>query len=687
MWNTISSVLLTIEVFLLVSYAIARLLHKKINETVLFVTLVFVTNLALYFIPYCYKLIELQQYDNIVFELLACITGAIKLFAGDIKPEQVSAFTNVAPIYEYTYMLGALLAILATVSAAIDVFSGSLANALRLSKRLNADACDIVVGNSPEAISYANNSDNSVLLLSDDVSRDAAVALIADKHVVLRRNFTDKLLRSRILGNKTKFNIVIPKQDKYLEYMDTFIQYKQKGGKVKNISLYVEVDEAKAHTIRRELVEKNGMGECIFTFSRQEILAHNLMENYPITEFLPSDFVDEDASIKADKEINVYFLGFTELSQEIYRQSILNNQLVSYVGEEYKVKPINYHLWDKNIDAKEWAIDGLKHALDKLAESKDQYFELPEMPYVAHVEDMTPYMRDNLEILADRLRKADTYNIVVVDTNNVYRNIDTASRITSMMDGYHNYHMFVCSDIYAVNSAHTTYYGDYSKIYSHNIVVNDALSMTAKGINVVYTKRAAKADEIARPDFDEYIATKAEKSWRDMNYFTMTSNIYSAMNLRVKLNLLGLTYTEGNEPEGWNLISQKYGKENKEYKYDEYFTRSKRNSLLAQEHARWNAYHLLQEFMPMTKEQVKFKGLSDKGEVLFVTKNMDAKKHSCLTTFKGLSQLDAHKVKIAEEQTGMEHKADEFEVYKYDEMLIEAAGDLAQKLNFQIWEK
>ena len=686
MWHTISSILLAIEVFLLISHAIARLLHKKINETVLFVTSVFVANLALYLVPYCYKLIELQQYDNIIFELLACITGAIKLFAGDIKPEQVAAFTNVAPVYEYTYMVGALLAILATVSAAIDVFSGSLANALRLSKRLNAAACDIVVGNSPEAINYANNSENVVLLLSDDVSRDAAVALIADKHVVLRRNFTDKFLRSRILGSKTKFNIIIPMQDKYLEYMDTFIQYKQKGDKIKDISLYVEVDETKSHTIRREVVEKSGMEECIFTFSRQEILVHNLMENYPVTEFLPSDFVDQDASIKADKEINVYFLGFTELSQEIYRQSILNNQLVSFVDGEYKVKPINYYLWDKKIDTNEWSIDGLKHAMDKLAESRDKYFELPEMPYVAQVEDKTPYLRDNLEILVDRLHKPNTYNMVFVDTNNVYRNIDTASRITSMMDGHHNYHMFVCSDIYAANGVHTTYYGDFSKIYSHNVVVNDALSMTAKAINAVYTERAAKEEEKARPDFKEYIAVKAEKSWNSMNYFTMTSNIYSAMNLRVKLNLLGLTYRVGDKAEECKLVAEKYGKENRDYGYEEYFVRSIRNSLLAQEHARWNAYHLLLEFMPMSIAQVKAK-IDDKGEVSFVGKKMDAKRHSCLTTFKGLSQLDAYKAKMAKEMTGQDHKPCEYEVYKYDEMLIEVAGELLENLNCQVWEK
>lgn len=686
MWNIISIIVLVLELLLLVGHIIGRLCHKKINETVQFLALVFLMNLALYLVPYLYQVIELGNRDNFIFGILECITGSIKLFVGDVKTSEVASFALTAPAYSYAYLAGTLLALIATVSAVVEAFSGTLINRARLSKSLNKDTCDLVVGNSSMALCYARQYPNSVLLLPDDVSREATVALIEDGYVVLRRNFSKRLLMSRLLRPDTRYNVIIPRSgDEDLTYVDTFIDYLQQTAQPKNVFLYVEVEEHKAHTIRREVIENSGLEECIFTFSREEIMAHHIIENHPITEYIPLDFVDEDASIKTDAEINMYFLGFGSLSQEIYRQSILNNQLVSFVGGTYTLKPINYYLWDKGIDSHVWSIDGLKNALTAMAKHQEDYLPLPELPYNTKVEDFTPHLRDNLEKLVDRIKKDNTYSVIVIDTGDNYRNIDTASRIKSMMDGLDNYHLFVQSEVYAKDDHFTTYYGDYSKVYNHNVVVNDDLAYIAKAINAIHAEKSME-DKRNEPDFWQQVEAKAEASWRRMNYFTMTSNVYAALNLRTKVNLLGLSYEQSESAEDCHLVTEKYGREPREYKYAEYFDRSVRNSLLAQEHVRWNTYHLMQEFMPMTLAQIKINSIED-GDVSFVTKNMAAMRHSCLTTFKGLDALGEHKAKLATEATGKEHKAEEYDVYKYDEMLITSAEKLLTKLKCKVYSK
>ena len=134
------------------------------------------------------------------------------------------------------------------------------------------------------------------------------------------------------------------------------------------------------------------------------------------------------------------------------------------------------------------------------------------------------------------------------------------------------------------------------------------------------------------------------------------------------------------------LLHQRYARKADGYTYEEYFVRSKRNALLAQEHARWNAYHLLAEFVPMEKAAITVK--AHKGDsVKFNTKNMAAKKHCCLTTFCGLDALGQYLAQLADGQTGKKHTAEEYDVYVYDEMLLMAADALMAKLGFTIIER
>ncbi|MBR2901743.1 MAG: hypothetical protein IKC38_00815 [Clostridia bacterium] len=683
MWNIISMVVFALEVLLLVGYIVGRICNRKINKTVLFLSLVFVMNLALYLVPFLYRVIELGESDNLVFGMLECITGSIKLFLGEVETDKVSDFALAAPNYVCAYLMGTLLALIATISAAIEAFSNTIRNRACLARAMAKPTCDMVLGSCDMALEYARHCDNAVLLIGEDTTREAAVALMEDGYVVWRRNFSVRLLQSRLFGSKTRYNIICPLQgESGLKHIDTFIEYKGSEQASDNIFMYVEVEDGRSDTIRQEVVERSGFEECITTFSRNELLARSFTEEHPVTEHMPRHMFAEDASVKPDSKINVYLLGFSALSGELYRQSIMNNQLVCYRDGAYHVLPVNYYVYDTDVDDNVWMIGGLKRTLNKMSKNSQDYLPMPEMPYNTEIVEGNPYLRDTLSDIADKIASEPSYNYLFVDTGDAYRNINTCSRLRTMLHGAANYHMFVCSDVYARDDENVTYYGDFSKIYNHNVIVNDSLNFMAQMVNQVYVERNLAASGTC-PDSKEQVEEIARQKWCSLSYFTMSSNIYAAMNLKLKLNLLGLTFVNDQRADGAGLIRQEYAREERDYQYQEYFVRSKRNALLAQEHARWNAYHLMLEFLPMALKDMEVVEKDD-GSFKVKTKDMDAKRHSCLTTFMGLHELGEYQAKLLHDKTGKDYTPGDFDVYCYDEMLIVSAEQLMAELRSSV---
>lgn len=683
MWNLISLVILAVEIVLLTSFVVGKFRNKKLNETFVFLGLVFLVNLALYLVPFFYNL-ACQAERNYVFDLLECITGAVKLFLGSVDTGAVSDFTLVVPSFTYTYLLGALLALLATVSATIEAFGHTISNSFRLAAALKQPCCDLVLGGGEVALHYAKSCANAVLLLGDGADKDAAVALMEKGYAVLRKGLSAEFLNSRYLNGKTRYNIVCPQeQEAYFGYLDTFIAYKKAHPQEKQLYLFVEVDEGKTETIRREIIEKSGFQECITTFSSLELMARTLVEQYPVPRFLPAEFLDDDASVKADKKINLFLLGFGELSEQIYRQSVRTNQLVKFEDGQYRVLPVCYRIYDPQEEA--WSVGGTEKVLQELAQNREAYFPLPELPCQTQWNRRTPYSRATLLELNRAIRERNSFSYVVVDTGDMYRNIETGSRLRSMLEGTGSYHIFIRSDSgYIQDDERITYYGDFSQVYTHDIIVSDGLAAMAKKLNEVYARQQMK-EKAEEADFEAQVAQAAADSWNAMNYFTMYSNIHAAMSLRLKLNLLGLNYVRDGKGENTGLIQEKYQRREGSYDYSEYFTRSKRNALLAQEHARWNAYHLLAEYLPMEREAITVKSAQE-GKVRFNTKNVPARRHACLTTYQGLNDLSGWLAEEAGKLTDTAHDPAEYDFYVYDEMLLLSAAELMEELGYSITE-
>ena len=152
MWNTLSILIFTLETLLLLGFLIRKFWKKERNLTAFFLTAVFALDLALYAVPCLHG-----REGNLLLGLLGCVGASLKLFVGEANVSAVSEFAAEVPMFTYAYLLGWALSVLATVNAALEAFGRQIRNHFRLHRALRQPVCDIVVGNSQQALQYAKN--------------------------------------------------------------------------------------------------------------------------------------------------------------------------------------------------------------------------------------------------------------------------------------------------------------------------------------------------------------------------------------------------------------------------------------------------------------------------------------------------------------------------------------------------
>lgn len=678
MWHMITVSILVVELALLLFFIIGKFKKRNLNEAALFLAVVFIVNLALHYVPFLYKVLVLKTEHNYLIGLIDSFGASLKLFVGEPNVESIEDFADAVPLFTYVYFLGLAMALLATVSTAIEVFNHTLHNSLRLAKLMKQESCEIVLGNSAKALQYAKVH-NAVVVLDESVSKDMAVKLMEEGYAVLRKGFTESFLRYRRFQSTTRYNIICPGSEPVLERIDTFIACRKANPQADNFHFYAEVEEESADTVRREIIEKSGFGAWISTFCTNELLAKVFAERNPITRYIPKDFVEEGA-IKPDAKLNIFLLGFGKLSKQLYRQCILMNQLVTPVDGEYKLLPVHYYICDTGVDTDIWCIDGLRDALQELDPAK--HFPLPELPYETKVISKDPASRNVLNTIKKQVQRSNSYTMVLVCTDEDCCNIDIGAKLKTELLGNSNYRIFVRSESpFVQNDGPITYFGKTQDVLTHDIIVNDSQSYIAKKVDEVYIAQSIKK-QTGKPVDPEEVRKKAAEKWNGYSFFRRQTNIAAARNLRVALNLLGLDLKSDGAGKNISLIKEHYPRKDS-YEYSEYLQPSLRSALMAQEHARWNAFHLLNEYLPMEKSAITRIPVKEGEKPGFDTKNDAAKKHCCITTHPGLDQLSSYLA----EKAGGEYTAEDYEYYIYDEMLITSASELLEKIACSVTEK
>jgi hypothetical protein len=369
-------------------------------------------------------------------------------------------------------------------------------------------------------------------------------------------------------------------------------------------------------------------------FSYHQLIAQQLILEYPLTSFLPKQFIDTEKATLDEGTIQYHLLGFGRTNLEIYRHLFVTNQFPpkasKFFGKEitnYNKPTIEYNIYR---DPTNSTITVPKFTTPTI--SKKDY--LPPPPISVATEEISTTFHDAAFVthFDKHLKKSDPYHVLIIAFDDDVMNLRVLQQVLSYLieKRLHHYHLFVqitnrdyvqTSQLFKQKNVIAFGFGDYG--YSLNQITNP-----------IFTKIASQIQSTLNPavPFDSLVSEEKE------------SLLYEAISLRFKLNLMGLDLavqtrglTEANFLKRYDQDEQAaFHRTHPRAKNDADLNRYKpvakklRNLLARQEHLRWTANQITKGYIPMSLEEM----VSSKSYV-----DHQVKKDARLTSFEGLFDL------------------------------------------------
>lgn len=493
-------------------------------------------------------------------------------------------------------------------------------------------------------------------------------------------------------------------------------------GEVKNQSAFAEqVKKSKGH---------------LTLLNRYEQIAFDFVDKYPLTRFMTDKHIDYDCGLVNDGvNVNVIFVGFGPTNRRIFLRTVSDAQFFTRVYGKIKHKKVNYFVYDKS-DAyndknlnqtyfrysrefyKEYLryVEEMKKVGVKEGDKAWGYLPLPDYPandwfnpelnnsiaensqhFKEHfcITDINSY--DFYDGLKNVVCKDDSYTYVIVAFGNDMENIDLAKKISARLAMWGKSdcaYTFVkvrsktlADNVDSATEQNTTApygirtFGSTNSVYDLNKIANNPIRKMAylksfkymRGNDKNSNATDDKADQKAVAQKLKTARDKAVEAWMQSEPEQKMGNFLCCLNLRTKLNLLGLDYVEADKvgngyKDGLSVFFDLYyGKtapEEADIRCDStvFGDDSTRTLLAVQEHQRWNADYVCSGVIPPTKREII--GSSDGGKDL-----QNKLTHPNITTFAGLEEYY--------EITGKDMR-------KYDYRIMDYADKLLADVGFRI---
>lgn len=657
MLETVGLVLLIVEIIAFLFFTYAHFFNKKFSYTkTIFVTVVFLINFTLY-ISLFIEVKNTTGEGNVALGVIKAIYSSIKSFALGPDTNTVEGLIGEHPLFLGTYIAGVALALFATITVVIDAFKNTIVNSYRHAKYSKGNEVTFVFGADDVAKNYVASHKNTILLLPSSSTRELRASLIEEGYCVLARvddeyNNIFKLARNK---NK-KYNFVLfddKDKDTFTKVVDAFVAHKDAN----NVYLYLEVQYEKIEYFKTILLLDDRCKTHITMFNRYENMTNDLCYNEPISKYLPKDFINEDTSIKKEKVINVFIIGFGWMNQEIYKKLLINNQYVEQDKEGYKAHLVNYRIYDLNARYENsFLIAGINNLNNKLSKNKEQYFDLPEklsntVFYKKDVESAAFF--DEIEEIC---KNKDSMNYFFISYSDNYHNLALTARIFDYVKDT-NFHIYARTTDPSICDPHlfnVSYFGNTLNYLVHDKVVNYELFDIALRVNDAYAGHPTKKEDLMVKDF-----------------IKIYTNYFQAMNIRHKYHLLGLDYIKKDNLKDEQIVSEeefdKLAGRGTIRTYEDYFKHMTLAAETAAEHLHWNAEYIVYGYIPLSKEEHRVVN----GKL--IEQDIANKKHGCITSYKGLDLRAKHLLKIHHEELGNKDKvlfsedhSNAVEVYHYD---------------------
>lgn len=596
-----------------------------------------------------------------------------KLQTGLIMP-----LCDAVPIIKADLIIACILCFFAVTLGVLSLFSQRIRNFVSVRVRLYK-GCDIVPGDSKSALRYIKNYKNCILL-GTDITRQRYNELVKDGITVLRMPFAAQPLLKKL--GRRKHNIIVFRDGNYsyTKIIETFTALRQGGSEC---GIYLEGNQEAMKILKEKFVSDADVkaGAHISCFSRHELMARRFVVDYPITRFIPRDFYNSDYTVKDGKEINVVFIGFGKVNYQLFRMCSMQFQFAGIKSGKLCAKPVNYYIYDNEKKAlNNEFFTRLGFEFDE--EFKDCDFPKPEK--ICNIADVKPWDINSEEAKKKfkSLVTKDSFTYFVISLDNDLEDASYARTVRRLLNSDDNFRIFVRARNDSGEKLNAErlcdgdtdekiiYFGEEKKLYTHENIVNDELLELAQRINLLYNNvknppEWLKSIKQLKPEaqkriLNEYLEKSKnrqymQEQWASLIAIEQDSNLYHALNLPFKLNLLGFGMVKKRDGEigvSEEKFDERYinsGRANGYNDYSFFFKTESSNVLAFIEHSRWNALYIMYDYKQMKKKDLKIvKEKDEKGkEVLTVPhKNGEKKQHACLTTYYGLNELIIYKYRM-----------------------------------------
>ncbi len=617
------------------------------------------------------------------------ISKVLSVFGYEFELDLISTISATEWIYAIDFMLAGLLASAATVLTVLSFFKKTLGNWYRKNK-IFCNSGDIVLGDSETARLYLEKNPNT-LLWDADISAEEYSSLLKRGYTVCKEPFDSEKVLNK-LGKREHHLIVFKDSQKsYFDMVGLFTKIKSKEENLLFLHLESTVEEMKI--ITDKLIDKadKSTNTFISCFSNHELLARQFILEHPITRYIPKSFYNDNFTLKEEKEINVVFMGFGRVNYELFKLMSMQFQFATEDKETggLKGKPVHYYVFDE--DENRLHSEYVSKLLYEVDENfADSDFEKPEA-----VCDLKKPQRLNIRSIEARklfksLVNENNYTYFIISLNDDFSDASYAHTLKRLFPAEGNYKIFVRlkqNDVAKMNETeeNVVYFGGKNGMLCHNCIVNDELLTLSQKIHAFYNKVASDRLSLLR-------------EWESLPLVEQYSNLYSALNIRFKLNMMGIDMrksVQNNEMQiDKNSYLAIYNNRFANKKIDEFsffFETNACNVIAHIEHSRWNAAYIQLDYRPMKIQDFYWLEKKDKktGAVQrrLEHKNTAKKLHACLTTYRGLEKLMEEKYKVIYPGKIIDKTSGEFmelDLYGYDYMVMDAVYDAVSAIGYSL---
>ena len=619
------------------------------------------------------------------------ILASIKAFTFEINQDFVKELVAVDNLYAWSLYIGVFSCGVTLLFGVLELITSAFRNSFLGFVKLIGLNADIVLGYNEDAIKYSESNKKALLWIDPriaNLTKEDKKKLYDKGIAYVYAPFTSSRLWWKTLLTLRVVDVICFQKDE--EYLAIILKTLEKF-KVRFKTFFFHVQAKSDHLsfVNEQLTKRCACGNKVMasSFDYYELMSRKFSLDHNLAMYLPNGFIEEGV-VKPDREINVVMLGFGKTAKAVLKSIIINNQFVYYDEEskKYKCKKINIELYDES----EKAFD------DSLVTHIEHFSELCEKDYFNFDPDLGPLeLTVNLthkalnvksdtskEFISSLIRNQKDFTFYVVSLTSSVDNSMMAEALSKTVNESSSiifYNIDDRSQRLLSDSNICIPFGFKNEILSHDTITVEDICTLAKLNNDSYNKKSGKNN-------DFYAIPIIEK----------LSNIYKEINLRFKLNLVGLDFVTDNTYEeeikekeeylkyfnvdnyhrsledytkevlgvkeltGKEVLTKEQIEKIETMKYSEYFKVNRSVALIYQEHLRWAMFYFMYDYKGMKKSQIY---LSKEGKIIH--KDIPNRKHICITSFDGVDKIHRYEHQFYLDNN-INKRLSDVETFKYD---------------------